>query len=125
MTIKTNAEGKVIARISADIPGLENGYIMEYVPTVPQGKELYYNGTEFELRDDPSFTRKQEIYALKQELEAIQAWMDATDYYCNKIKRGNWKEDDPRWLNYLVEYDEKHERKEVIEVLLKGYMQGE
>lgn len=118
MTIKTNEQGKVIYSSTLDIEG-EGLYIVDKVPDVEVGKDLYYNGTTFYVLDNPHYDEFMRRKALEDELKAIEQWMFDTDYKCNKIKRGNWSETDPRWLSYLAEYDVKHARKEQIEALLK------
>lgn len=117
MTIKTDATGKVILSSTFDIEG-DGMYRVDKVPQVEVGKDLYYNGSTFYMLDNPHYDEFMRRKALLDEREAIQLWMDKTDYYTNKITRKNWTESHPKWVAYLAEYDVKHARKEQIEAIL-------
>ena len=48
-------------------------------------------------------------------MAVIKQWMDDTDYFVLKVIRGNWSQDDERYLEYISEYQVQHKRKEEIE----------
>lgn len=56
----------------------------------------------------------------KIEIKQIEEWFAKTDYLPNKIVRGEWSEDDPRWIDYKKTAKAKAERLEELRKLVKG-----
>ena len=67
---------------------------------------------EIEFKD---VLQKQEAI---EEIAKIKSWMRGTDYIPLKIVRGNWKQDDERYIAYCEEYKTKQARKDKLEELL-------
>jgi hypothetical protein len=55
----------------------------------------------------------------KIEMKKIEEWFKNTDYYANKIIRGEWSEDEPKWVAYKKEARKNALRLEEIKVILK------
>lgn len=142
MIIKTNTEGKVILQNSADV-ALDGGYIVHMshempideethepkpeegvvyvdgIPTVPQGYDLYFDGVEFSLHENPNYAEAKIRAGYINELRAIKRWFFDTDWHHNKITAGEWTKDHEDWLAYLAERTEKRARQDEVLALLK------
>ena len=141
MTIKTNAEGKVIVTVSADVemdgacivrlssempfdeetkePQPEEGVVyVDNIPDRKEGYDLYFDGDVFTQRENPNYAKELEKHNLKEELRVIQKWFYANDWHCNKITCGDWTETTEDWLNYKAERNEKRARQDEIFALL-------
>ena len=100
--------------------GLTNGFIE--CSNIPS--DFYENYLSYKYIDDEFIfdankgLTVSEVQGLYSELADILKWFTDTDYMVNKITRGNWETTDQRWIDYLVEYDIKHARKEEIEAIL-------
>jgi len=71
---------------------------------------------------------QQEIVSLTFEINRIQAWFASTDYYNNKVTRGEWLETEPKFIAYKKEAKEKAEKLEEIKekiIKLKKELQKE
>jgi hypothetical protein len=61
-----------------------------------------------------------EIIRLKTEAKQIEDWFKETDYFVNKIIRGEWEETNPKWVEYKSLAKEKSKRlEELKEIILK------
>jgi hypothetical protein len=143
MTIKTNAEGKVVLRVSADV-ALDGGYIVhlshdmpiddetqepktedgvvyvDSIPAVPVGHDLYFDGTAFTTKPNTNHEQAKLRAELQSELDNIDRWLYENDWKVNKVVIGEWSKDDARWEEYLAERTKKRERRDVIVAMLGG-----
>jgi len=60
-----------------------------------------------------------EIAQLEIEKQSILSWFQVTDYYPNKVFRGEWEETDERIVKYKKEAKEKSLRLEKIQEEIK------
>jgi hypothetical protein len=61
-----------------------------------------------------------QIIRLKVELKEIEKWFEETDYFVNKIIRGEWEETNPKWVEYKSLAKEKSKRlEELKDIILK------
>lgn len=75
-----------------------------------------WNGSEFiEGKTEEEISTAKNETALIIELNEIKEWFKDTDYIVMKVIRGNWSEDDERYLKYQQDYITKHDRKTEIE----------
>jgi len=56
----------------------------------------------------------------KIEIKEIEQWFAKTDYLPHKIIRGEWSEDDPRWIEYKKTAKLKAKRLEELREWIKG-----
>ncbi len=113
MTIKTNADEKVILRISANLD-LEGTHIVDDIPEVQAGYDLYFDGKEFTQRENPNYAKAIERTTLQQELDGIRQWLADNDWKVNKVVIGEWSNTDERWQAYLTERTVKRARQDEI-----------
>ena len=66
--------------------------------------------------EEQAFNEKKK--EIERKIAEILSWMNQTDYMVMKVTRGNWKANDPRYLQYLADYDEKHTEKTRLEAEL-------
>jgi len=52
------------------------------------------------------------------EKKEIELWFKATDYYANKLIRGEWNETTPKWVAYKQEAAIKAARLNELETLI-------
>lgn len=57
-------------------------------------------------------------HQLTHEKEEILKWLADNDWKVNKIIVGEWAKDDPRWIEYITQRQEKRTRLEQIESVL-------
>ena len=61
-----------------------------------------------------------QLSRIKLELKEIQEWFKETDYFVNKIIRGEWQENNPKWIEYKSLAKEKSKRlEELKEIVLQ------
>lgn len=68
--------------------------------------------------EEKTEANKTEKDVLLDELNKILQWYEATDYIPLKVLRGNWESTDQRYLDYLAEYEVKHQRAEELKLAL-------
>jgi hypothetical protein len=60
-----------------------------------------------------------EIIRFKVEAKEITEWFKATDYFPNKIIRGEWLETEPKWIAYKQECRVKALRLEELNKIIE------
>jgi hypothetical protein len=60
-----------------------------------------------------------EIIRFKVEAKEITKWFKATDYFPNKIIRGEWLETEPKWIAYKQECRVKALRLEELNKIIE------
>jgi hypothetical protein len=60
-----------------------------------------------------------EIIRFKVEAKEITEWFKATDYFSNKIIRGEWLETEPKWIAYKQECRVKALRLEELNKIIE------
>ena len=118
MKIKIDENNFVIGY--AEVGGGKN--FIDIICDIPNDFETNFNSYKYENFKLVYYEEKQGLIdlekSLNKELKDIIQWMEKTDYIVLKVARGNWQENDPRYLEYLAEYETKHARKEEIESIL-------
>lgn len=66
----------------------------------------------------------EEKLELIKELYFIRQWLKNNDWKVNKYVLGEWKDDDPRWIEYLEERAIKRARQDEINNILEGDNNG-
>ena len=110
-------EGETILECMSDTPENISDYIQIQIEENISDIEVlikyhYING---ELKETTKyFDRK----ALLIELKTVQAWLKSNDWVPNKVVTGEWSVEDPRWIQYLSNRNQKRNRQDEITVLL-------
>jgi hypothetical protein len=60
-----------------------------------------------------------QIIQLKIEAKQIENWFKETDYFANKVVRGEWSQNEPKWVAYKQEALIKSKRLEELRELVK------
>jgi hypothetical protein len=55
----------------------------------------------------------------KNEIKEIELWFQKTDYFANKVIRGEWSQNEPKWVAYKQEALIKSKRLEELRELVK------
>ena len=113
MYIKIDDKNRVIMQIKDKFAeGLtadnETTFKVSFVPAVERGEVLYFNplAQTFYTQKMPEPTEEQKekaktiANARAKKAKALK-WLADNDWKCNKIIRGEWTTDDPRWIEYL------------------------
>jgi hypothetical protein len=94
-----------------------NGYVLvetpddlEYLLAKEDFIDSVFNMDLYNLRNNKDLA--------KQELQEIQVWFEENDWKPNKIVRKEWTEDDPRWIQYLSDAEQKRIRQDKLNLLL-------
>jgi hypothetical protein len=56
---------------------------------------------------------------LQVEIKEIERWFQQTDYFANKVIRGEWSQNEPKWVAYKQEALIKSKRLEELRELVK------
>ncbi len=147
MTIKTNAEGKVVLQVSADVEvkdgtivhlntdmpideegnrsPVEGVVYVDRIPTVPVGYDLYFDGTAFTTKPNPNHEQAKLRAELQAELDGIDRWFSENDWKHNKTNPllpdgDRWEKDNPKWIAYCEERQIKRARRDFIVAMLGG-----
>ena len=118
MQIKIDENNYIIGY--AIIGSIENGIEINDIPKdVQENPHCYKYIDGVFVFNDTIENEQEKEKLLQQELVDIKKWMNDTDYYILKVFRGNWLPDDPRYLDYLNQYNIKKARMDEIVSILK------
>ena len=113
MYIKIDDKNRVIMQIKdkfAEGLKVDNKFTFRTVHdliSVTNDEVLYYNPETDTFRVEKVEYTEEQIAKAKAMSEASTkkakalAWLAENDWKCNKIIRGEWTADDPRWIEYL------------------------
>ena len=112
MYIKIDENNRVVMKVTdkfAKDLTVDNAtsFLVKTVPAVKSGEVLCFNANikafyteSVSVTDEQKEQAKARVTAMRQKENALK-WLVDNDWKCNKIIRGEWTTDDPRWIEYL------------------------
>ena len=133
MFIKINDKNRVVMQVADKFATKftadnKNTFVVAEVPAVNTNEMLCFNPEikEFYAEAIPEPTEEQKAIAkARAEARAKKAkalkWLADNDWKCNKIIRGEWTTDDPRWIEYLEGATKARQEQDEANAVLNQY----